>query len=46
MAARGLKNREIAEALFVTTKAAEAHLHHSFQELDIPSRAELANALS
>jgi DNA-binding CsgD family transcriptional regulator len=46
MAADGLKNREIAQSLFVTTKAVEAHLHHSYQKLDISSRAELHDAIS
>jgi DNA-binding NarL/FixJ family response regulator len=45
MAASGLKNREIAQTLFVTTKAVEAHLRHSYQKLDITSRTELGEAL-
>jgi DNA-binding NarL/FixJ family response regulator len=46
MAADGLKNREIAQSLFVTIKAVEAHLHHTYQKLDIKTRAELQDALS
>jgi ATP/maltotriose-dependent transcriptional regulator MalT len=45
MAAKGLKNREIAQSLFVTAKAVEAHLHHTYQKLDILSREQLRDAL-
>jgi tetratricopeptide (TPR) repeat protein len=45
MAAKGLKNREIAQSLFVTGKAVEAHLHHTYQKLDILSRRQLRDAL-
>jgi DNA-binding CsgD family transcriptional regulator/tetratricopeptide (TPR) repeat protein len=41
MATGGLSNREIAQALFVTTKTVEFHLRHVFQKLDISSRREL-----
>jgi DNA-binding CsgD family transcriptional regulator/predicted negative regulator of RcsB-dependent stress response len=46
MAATGLKNREIAQSLFVTTKAVEAHLHHTYQKLDLTKRQQLADALA
>jgi DNA-binding NarL/FixJ family response regulator len=46
MAAQGLTNREIAQALFVTTKTVETHLRHAFQKLDVNSRTELKSALS
>jgi DNA-binding CsgD family transcriptional regulator len=46
MAAAGLKNREIAQGLFVTLKAVEAHLHHAYQKLDIASRDQLRDAIS
>jgi DNA-binding CsgD family transcriptional regulator len=45
MAARGQTNRQIAQALFVTIKTVEAHLHHTYQKLAIGTRKELADAL-
>jgi DNA-binding CsgD family transcriptional regulator len=45
MAAKGMTNREIAQALFVTMKTVAAHLTHTYQKLDISSRDELAKAL-
>jgi DNA-binding CsgD family transcriptional regulator len=45
MAADGMTNKEIAQALFVTVRTVEAHLHHAYQKLDISSRKELAGAL-
>jgi DNA-binding CsgD family transcriptional regulator len=44
-AARGLSNREIAQALFVTTKTVETHLGHIYEKLSISRRTELAAAL-
>jgi DNA-binding CsgD family transcriptional regulator len=46
MAARGLANREIAQALFVTVKTVEAHMSHVLSKLDITSRRELKEALA
>jgi DNA-binding CsgD family transcriptional regulator len=46
MAATGLVNREIAQALFVTEKTIEAHLHRVFRKLDIRSRRELPAVLA
>ena len=46
MAARGLSNREIAEALFVTRRTVETHLTHAYSKLEISSRAELPDALA
>ena len=46
MAATGLKNREIAQSLFVTLKAVEAHLRHTYQKLDITSRDQLRDTLA
>jgi DNA-binding CsgD family transcriptional regulator len=46
MAADGMANKEIAQALFVTVRTVEAHLHHAYQKLEISSRAELADALT
>ena len=45
MAASGLKNREIAQGLFVTIKAVEAHLRNTYQKLDITKREQLTGAL-
>ncbi|MDQ3866051.1 MAG: LuxR C-terminal-related transcriptional regulator, partial [Actinomycetota bacterium] len=45
MAAGGLTNREIAQALFVTPKTIEMHLHHAFRKLGVRSRTELASTL-
>ena len=46
MAAAGMTNREIAEALFITTKTVETHLRHAYGKLDIASRRELSDALA
>jgi DNA-binding CsgD family transcriptional regulator len=45
LAAEGLTNREIAQALFVTGKTVETHMGHVFQKLGIRSRGELVSAL-
>lgn len=45
MAAEGLTNTQIAQALFVTRKTVETHLGHIYRKLDIASRGELAGAL-
>ena len=42
LAATGMTNREIAQALFITIRTVKAHLEHIFQKLDITSRAQLA----
>jgi DNA-binding CsgD family transcriptional regulator len=46
MAAEGLTNREIAEALFVTRKAVEYHMGNVFRKLDVSARSQLAGALA
>jgi DNA-binding CsgD family transcriptional regulator/tetratricopeptide (TPR) repeat protein len=46
MAAAGMTNREIAEALYVSTRTVEGHLTHAFQKLDIDSRRDLAEQLA
>lgn len=46
MAAEGLTNREIAQALFVTQRTVETHLTHIFQKLDIATRSEIVPQLS
>jgi len=45
LAADGLTNRDIAQALFVTTKTVESHLAHVYRKLDVRSRRDLAAAL-
>jgi ATP/maltotriose-dependent transcriptional regulator MalT len=46
MAASGMSNREIAEALFVTVGTVEFHLGKAFRKLGVSSRAQLAAALA
>jgi DNA-binding CsgD family transcriptional regulator len=46
MAADGMGNRAIAQALFVTVKTVEVHLSSVYRKLDVPSRAALAAALA
>jgi DNA-binding CsgD family transcriptional regulator len=45
LAEQGLTNREIAQALFVSTKTVEFHLRNAYFKLRISSRVELAGAL-
>ena len=45
MAAAGMNNPEIAQALVVTLRTVETHLTHTYRKLDIGSRRELARAL-
>ena len=46
LAAQGLTNREIAQALFITTKTATGHLTRIYRKLDITRRGQLATALT
>ncbi len=46
LAADGLTNREIAQALFITTKTAKAHLNRVYRKLDVTRRGQLAGALT
>jgi DNA-binding CsgD family transcriptional regulator len=46
LAAEGLTNREIAQALFITTRTAKAHLNHVYRKLDITRRNQIAGALT
>jgi DNA-binding CsgD family transcriptional regulator len=43
--AEGLRNREIAEALFISRKTVDYHLGHVYQKLKVP-REGLAEALA
>jgi DNA-binding NarL/FixJ family response regulator len=45
LAAEGQQNREIAQALFVTTATVEYHLRNAYKKLGIASRGELGAAL-
>ncbi|HEY1688969.1 MAG TPA: AAA family ATPase [Solirubrobacteraceae bacterium] len=45
-AAGGASNRDIAQALFVTTKTVEMHLSNAYRKLGIDSRGLLPGALS
>ncbi len=45
LAADGLSNRDIAQALFVTVRTVEGHLTHAYRKLGIGSREGLAQAL-
>lgn len=46
LAADGLTNKEIAEALFVTLKTVEVHLGRAYSKLDIKGRSQLPAALA
>jgi len=45
LASEGLSNREIAQALFITTKTAKGHLSHVYRKLEITRRGQLAETL-
>jgi DNA-binding CsgD family transcriptional regulator len=45
MAAAGMSNPAIAQALFVTVKTVEGHLSGAYRKLDVRSRSELPAAL-
>ena len=45
MAAQGMTNPQIAQALFVTPRTVEQHLYNSYKKLGIRSRGELGRAL-
>ena len=42
LAAGGMTNKEIAQALFVTVNTVETHLRRSYRKLGINSRSQLA----
>jgi DNA-binding CsgD family transcriptional regulator len=46
LAVAGATNREIAQALFITTKTVSAHLSRVYRKLGINRRSQLAKALS
>ena len=45
MAAEGMANKEIAQALFVTVKAVEVHLSSAYRKLQVKSRTQLPDAI-
>ena len=46
LAAQGLTNRQIAQALFVSLPTVVTHLSHCYQKLNIGSREQLTSALA
>ena len=46
MAAEGLSNREIAQALFITLRTVEMHLSNAFRKLGVSTRTQLPVALA
>ena len=46
LAASGMTNREIAQTLFVTLKAVQWHLGHTYRKLNISDRKDLPAALN
>jgi DNA-binding CsgD family transcriptional regulator len=45
LASEGLRNTDIAQALFISLRTVETHLGHAYRKLDIASRGELSQAL-
>jgi DNA-binding CsgD family transcriptional regulator len=45
MAAEGLTNPQIAQALFLSTRTVEGHLTHVFRKLDVTARTELRDRM-
>jgi DNA-binding NarL/FixJ family response regulator len=46
LAAEGMTNRDVAAALFISTKTVEANLSRVYRKLGIHSRAELGRSMS
>jgi DNA-binding NarL/FixJ family response regulator len=40
LVARGLSNRRIAEALYISERTVERHLANCYQKMDVTNRAE------
>jgi DNA-binding CsgD family transcriptional regulator len=45
MAAEGMSNPQIAQALYVTRRTVETHLASTYRKLDVASRQDLPGAL-
>jgi DNA-binding CsgD family transcriptional regulator len=45
LACDGMRNKEIAQALFVTQRTVEMHLSNAYRKLGVSSREELPSAL-
>jgi DNA-binding CsgD family transcriptional regulator len=45
LAAQGMSNKQIAQALFVTLRTVEMHLSNAYRKLEISSREELPAVL-
>jgi len=45
LAAKGLANKEIAQALYVAVNTVEVHLSHAYAKMGVRSRAQLAQRL-
>ncbi len=45
LAAAGLASRDIANALFISTRTVENHLHHAYTKLGVRTRADLADVV-
>jgi DNA-binding CsgD family transcriptional regulator/tetratricopeptide (TPR) repeat protein len=46
LAAEGMTNRQIAQALFITTKTVAVHLTHVYRKLGVSRRVQLSGALA
>jgi DNA-binding NarL/FixJ family response regulator len=46
MAARGMTNKQIAQALFVTLRTVEMHFSNAYGKLEIRSRRQLPEAFA
>lgn len=45
LAARGLRNKEIAERRSLTEGTVKVHLHHIYQKLEVKGRSELIHVV-
>jgi DNA-binding CsgD family transcriptional regulator len=46
LAAQAMRNRDIAQALFITTKTVSDHLSNAYRKLNIDNRDQLASAMT
>lgn len=45
LAAQGQTNKQIAQALFLSTRTVETHIRHTLQKLEITSREQISDRL-